>query len=179
MNKEAKRKLRQGLENAGWIALYKATRQGLYNLSHPNGTRKVGPSGKGSVQGGAGGRFTKNTPSPYYTVQDTIYSPIIRSRDEAFAEARRKGQQYFWFDGKKYTTELDPNNSSKAGANHTVIEGYYPRIEDRRVYYPKTEDKMIEGEQFFLDNQDATRITNNSENAWRNKKRRISLENIY
>lgn len=52
--------------------------------------------------------YVRNTPIP----------PVLETFNDAFARARKAGQATFWFDGKLYNTEIDPNYKSNPRAEN-------------------------------------------------------------
>ena len=65
---------------------------------------------------------------------DTIYVPITETFNDAFANARRNGDETFTFNNKKYTTELGGDSESvKAGEARTRAIGLLPFVKKRRL----------------------------------------------
>ena len=89
--------------------------------------------------GGAGHVITYEPDYTWQTKRDTIYLPIQRNFNEAFAEAVKANVPEFVFNGKKYKTVIgnDPN-SVKAGEQRIEQLGVLP------VWYDKHKKYRIE-----------------------------------
>ena len=97
----------------------------------PSGTKYGGGSGGGA---GTTTKFRKENKMEDWFKNDTIYVPITETFNDAFANARRNGDETFTFNDKKYTTELGGNSESvKAGEARTRAIGLLPFVKKRRL----------------------------------------------
>lgn len=97
----------------------------------PSGTKYGGGSGGGA---GTTTKFRKENKMEDWFKNDTIYVPITESFNDAFANARRNGDETFTFNNKEYTTELGGNSESvKAGEARTRAIGLLPFVKKRRL----------------------------------------------
>lgn len=72
--------------------------------------------------GGFGGAGSYGEWGDVDYVRNTPIPPVFETFNDAFARARKAGQATFWFDGKLYNTEIDPNYKSNPRAeNRTQI----------------------------------------------------------
>lgn len=99
----------------------------------------------GSGKGTGGGAGTKIHPSDdiiEISKKDTLYIPVERNFNDAFAEARRSGKKSFEFQDKQYNTSLgdNPNNYS-AGQNRKEII-IVPIERNRKLYTKNNNTKM-------------------------------------
>ena len=104
----------------------------LFNGGAPtSGTKYSGGSGGGA---GTGTKFRKENKMEDWFKNDTIYVPITETFNDAFANARRNGDETFTFNDKEYTTELGGNEKSvKAGEARTRAVGLLPFVNKRRL----------------------------------------------
>ena len=95
--------------------------------------RKQGGLGGGTTGGGGvTGHYVPG--SPEYTLEkDTIYVPAQQTFNDAFKEARGRGDKTFEFNGKKYTTELGNNPDNWEYGNKRTREVIVPIERTRRV----------------------------------------------
>lgn len=97
----------------------------------PSGTKYGGGSGGGA---GTTTKFKKENKMEDWFKNDTIYVPITETFNDAFANARKNGDETFTFNNKKYTTELGGNSESvKAGEARTRAIGLLPFVNKRRL----------------------------------------------
>ena len=97
----------------------------------PSGTKYGGGSGGGA---GTTTKFRKENKMEDWFKNDTIYVPITETFNDAFANARRNGDETFTFNNKEYTTELGGNSESvKAGEARTRAIGLLPFVKKRRL----------------------------------------------
>lgn len=104
----------------------------LFNGGAPiSGSSYGGGSGGGA---GAGTRIRKENKMEDWFKNDTIYVPITETFNDAFANARKNGDEKFTFNDKEYTTELGGNSESvKAGESRTRAIGLLPFVKKRRL----------------------------------------------
>ena len=97
----------------------------------PSGTKYGGGSGGGA---GTTTKFRKENKMEDWFKNDTIYVPITETFNDAFANARKNGDEKFTFNDKEYTTELGGNSESvKAGEARTRAVGLLPFVKKRRL----------------------------------------------
>ena len=97
----------------------------------PSGSNYGGGSGGGA---GAGTKVRKENKMEDWFKNDTIYVPITETFNDAFANARKNGDEKFTFNDKEYTTELGGNEKSvKAGEARTRAIGLLPFVKKRRL----------------------------------------------
>lgn len=109
------------------IAQERAARDVAYSVGGSYGGGTTGG-------GGASGGFYYNEPSQYKLEKDTLWVPIERDFNSAFAEARKKGQSTFNFNGKTYNTEMGNNpKNNAAGASRRELVGLFPLESTKRV----------------------------------------------
>lgn len=97
----------------------------LQDLKKRLGMIKSGEFKQGNFGGGgAGTNFIKSPDYEYIDKKDTLYLPIQRTFNDAFAEARRDSLPEFTFNGKKYTTEIgdNPLNNKVGNARVETVE---------------------------------------------------------
>ena len=104
----------------------------LFNGGAPlSGSNYGGGSGGGA---GAGTKIRKENKMEDWFKNDTIYVPITETFNDAFANARKNGDEKFTFNDKEYTTELGGNEKSvKAGEARTRAIGLLPFVKKRRI----------------------------------------------
>ena len=104
----------------------------LFNGGAPSsGTKYGGGSGGGA---GTTTKFRKENKMEDWFKNDTIYVPITETFNDAFANARKNGDEKFTFNDKEYTTELGGNEKSvKAGEARTRAIGLLPFVKKRRI----------------------------------------------
>lgn len=104
----------------------------LFNGGAPtSGTNYGGGSGGGA---GTVTKFRKENKMEDWFKNDTIYVPITETFNDAFANARRNGDEKFTFNDKEYTTELGGNSESvKVGEARTRAIGLLPFVKKRRL----------------------------------------------
>lgn len=116
-----------------------------YNLDDLK--RRLGIIKSSSYSGGqfgGGGSYTKfNNIPEYETIEkkDTLYLPIERTFNQAFAEARRDSLPEFMFNGKRYTTEMGNNpNSNSIGNSRTEVVDILPIEYKKQLRVRKNEN---------------------------------------
>lgn len=93
----------------------------LQDLKRRLGIIKSGEFNQGQFGGGGAGTTFIETPEyQYEDKKDTLYLPVQRTFNDAFAEARRDSLPEFVFNGKKYTTEIGDNPLNNAAGNARV-----------------------------------------------------------
>lgn len=70
-------------------------------------------------------------------IENTFVPPISRSFNEAFADARQKGLSVFDFNGKLYSTEVDPNYKGSGKKEREILT---PAGNIRKVYTKEGEE---------------------------------------
>ena len=92
----------------------------LYDAITGNGAGGTYGGAEGSFEGaGSGGDFYLSTSVPPRENEFRgLAWPTEKTFNEAYAEARRKGQKTFYFNGKKYSTDYDTSNDSKRAKAH-------------------------------------------------------------
>lgn len=101
--------------------------------NYTNIKNRINPTLQGSYGGGqfgGSGSESKFLYTPQYETiekKDTLYLPIQRTFNQAFAEARRDSLPEFVFNGKTYTTEMGNNpESNKIGNQRVETIGILP-----------------------------------------------------
>lgn len=112
-------------------------RQKLLNKFNPSKFPLVKPGiyNGGRFGGGGSGTQYQNVPEyQYVDKKDTLYLPIQRTFNDAFAEARRDSLPEFTFNGKKYTTEIGDNPlNNKVGSQRLETVEVLPIEYKKRV----------------------------------------------
>lgn len=115
--------------------------------NYTNIKNRINPTLQGSYGGGqfgGSGSESKFLYIPQYETiekKDTLYLPIERTFNQAFAEARRDSLPEFMFNGKRYTTEMGNNpNSNSIGNSRTEVVDILPIEYKKQLRVRKNEN---------------------------------------